>query len=189
MEQNKIRLKKTIKIIIWVALTVMISVACLYLYDKFKKHFPLDSFLFALNFHFVLMGWYAFSLPYLKLTYKESYYDSKKIENKGKVYVYFGVNFFRWFLKKIGWDKASNISNGRIKKNLDRLKKREIHTREAEFAHLILFFHFVLIAFYLSFNFDVTWLLILNIILHIYPVFVQRYNRPRYLKLISIIEE
>lgn len=172
----------------WLLATLAFSVLVILLMLQFPKIFPVASFIFSFDLHFILMAWYAFSLPYLKLDYSSSYYDSKPIENNGKLYTYFGVNAFRWFLKIIGWNKISDKSNGQVKKDLVRLKKREKHTREAEFAHLILFIHFVLIALYFSTKYNVLWLLVLNVLLHAFPIFIQRYNRPRYLKLIAILE-
>lgn len=167
--------------------TLLITVLCIWLCNK-VFFYRLDSFVFAWVLHFLLMSWYAFSLPYLKLEYKGSYYDIKPIEGKGKIYTYFGVNIFRWILKRIGWNKTSDKQNGEIVKSVDRLKRTEQHTREAELAHGILFLHFLVISFYFLPSHNVFWLLLLNIILHIYPVFVQRYNRPRYLKLIAKLD-
>jgi len=144
--------------------------------------------MFAFELHFILMAWYAFTLPFLKLDYKNDCFDLKSFEKEGKVYTYFGVNIFRWFLKIIGWNKISDKSNGTINKSLERLQKREMHTRESELAHTILFVHFLIIAFYFMFTFNMFWLLFLNVIFHAFPVFVQRYNRPRYLKLIANIK-
>lgn len=182
-------MNNTLKIVFWSILTLLVSAIIIYLLLSFEKYFPVEGFLFAFELHFLLMAWYAFSLSNLKLSYGSNYYHAKPIEENGKVYIYLGVNAFRWFLKKISWNSISDKSNGSIIKDLDRLKKREKHTREAEFAHLILFIHFVLIAFYFLPNSNVFWLLTLNVVLHAYPVFIQRYNRPRYLKLISILEK
>lgn len=136
------------------------------------------------------MGWYAFSMPYLNLDYSSSYYNLRLFEKEGMVYKYFGLNVFRWFLKTIRWNKSIDVSKGVILKNVDRLEKREKHTREAELAHMLLFIHFIVIIMFSLFSKNnVFWLFLLNIILHIYPVFVQRYNRPRYLKLISKLKK
>ena len=161
----------------------------IYLFRSLDDYFPIDSFIYAFELHFVLMAWYAFSLPFLKLNYISHYYNIRPIEQKGEIYVYFGVNVFRGFLKKIGWNKISDKSNGIVIKDLSRLRKREKHTREAEFAHLVLFIHFLLIAIYFLSNNNPFWLLILNVVLHVFPVFIQRYNRPRYLRLISELEK
>lgn len=176
------------KIILWIIATLLLSILIIYLLSDFKKYFPVESFIYAFELHFILMAWYAFSLPFLKLSYNNTYYQIKPFEKEGGVYVYFGVNVFRGFLKIIGWNKVSDKSNGHVKKDLIRLKKREKHTREAELAHVLLFIHFVLISIYFLPNYNVFWLLVLNVFLHAFPIFVQRYNRPRYLKLITKLE-
>lgn len=179
---------KSLKRILWIVSTFILTYVVICSLLKFEKLFKPDGFLFAFELHFILMAWYAFSLPFLKLKYDSTYFNIKPFEKNGKLYSYFGVNIFRLFLKKIGWNKISDSSNGVIQKNLERLKKREKHTREAELAHVILFWHFILIAFCFLKNHNVFWLLFLNIVFHVFPVFVQRYNRPRYLKLISRFE-
>lgn len=183
-----ITIQKQLRIVLWLIITFGVTCFSIYVLKKYPKLFPINGFMFAFELHFILMSWYAFTLSFLKLDYKKGYFDLKSFEKEGKVYTYFGVNIFRWFLKIIGWNKISDKSNGTINKSLERLQKREMHTREAELAHAILFIHFLIIAFYFMFTFNVFWLLFLNIIFHVFPVFVQRYNRPRYLKLIAIIK-
>ncbi|MGB6268197.1 MAG: hypothetical protein WBF67_04230 [Olleya sp.] len=185
---NVNKMNSKLKILLWIGLTVLVSILFFMLFDRFLKLFPFDSSVFAFELHFLLMAWYAITIPVLKLDYDSQYYNSKSFEKKGRLYVYFGVNLFRDFLKKIGWNKISDKSNGVVIKDLDRLKKREKHTREAELAHLLLFIHFIIIIFYLLPNYNMFWMFLLNIIFHVYPVFLQRFNRPRYLKLISILE-
>ena len=134
------QLNKNIKITVWVIITGFFSCLIILLLQQFSNVFPVQGFLFAFELHFILMAWYAFSLSFLKLNYDGTYFDLKPMESNGKIYTYFGVNVFRWFLKTIGWNKISDQSNGGIIKDLNRLKKREIHTREAELAHAILFY-------------------------------------------------
>ncbi|MCT4628584.1 hypothetical protein [Winogradskyella sp.] len=177
-----------IKLSLWFVATITVTVIVVYLLKMLPKYFPVESFLFAFELHFLLMAWYAFSLPKLKLQYNSFYYEPKSFEKKGLIYSCFGVNVFRKFLKIIQWERFSNSANGKIKYDLTRLKKREKHTREAELAHIILVFHFIVIALFFCQTYNVFWLLFLNVLFHLYPVFVQRYNRPRYLQLISIIE-
>ncbi|MBT8245429.1 MAG: hypothetical protein HKP48_05600 [Winogradskyella sp.] len=177
-----------IKTSLWPIATLWVSFLAIYGFLQVEKRFTVNSFLFAFDLHFVLMFWYAITLPWLKLKYDSSYYNIKPYENNGKVYTYFGVNVFRWFLRFMGWNRISDKSNGRVLKNIERLKKREKHTREAEFANALLFVHFLGIAFCFMTSHNMFWLLILNTILHLVPVFIQRDNSPRFLKLISRFE-
>jgi hypothetical protein len=179
-------LKKKLKIGFWVILTLLFSGISIYIFRGFEMYFSIGSFIYA--FDLLLMAWYAFSIPFLKLDYRNSYDNIKSIEREGAIYIYFGVNMFRWFLKTIGWNKITDKSNGDIIKDLTRLKKREWHIRESELGHFILFVHFLLIIFYFLPNYNTAWLMVLNILLHAFPVFIQRYNRPRYLRLISTLE-
>lgn len=178
-------MKNSLKIILWIVVTLLFSWLVILALKQFPKLFPIDGFFFAFELHFILMAWYAFSLSKLNLNYRSSYYNLKPFELNGRLYKYLGVNIFRAFLKVIGWNKISDQSNGRVIKNLERIKKREKHTREAEFAHAILFLHFIVIALYFSSKYNVFWLLFLNVILHLFPIFIQRYNRPRYSRILD----
>lgn len=181
-------MKTSLKLILWLISTALVTVILVFVLQLFPKILPVDGFLFAFELHFLMMGWYAFSLPKLKLEYNTSYFETKPFENNGRLYTYFGVNGFRWFLKIIQWEKFSNSINGKVTYNLKQLQKRARHTKEAELAHLILAIHFGLLSSIFCFTNNVFWILFLNIIFHLYPIFVQRYNRPRYQNIISKIE-
>ena len=125
-----------------------------------------------------------------KLKLESTYYNSKKWETGGKIYIWFGVQGFRKVLVWVGWEKLSKAVNP-VNKSLDALKHLEYSTRQSEFGHLIIFFIVfaltLLVGFYYGFK-QSLWLLILNILLNAYPIGVQRFNRPRLLKAINNIK-
>lgn len=131
---------------------------------------------------------------YITKTFKpkleSTYYNAKEWEAEGKIYKWFGVDEFRKVLVWIGWEKLNKASSP-VKKNLDALKHLEYSTRQSEFGHLVIFFIvaiFVLsVAFYCG-AIQSLWLVLLNIILNVYPIGVQRYNRPRLRKAIHRFE-
>lgn len=117
---------------------------------------------------------------------KSPYYNSQKWENGGEIYRWVGVNGFRKLLVWVGWEKLNKKANP-VKKNLAALKQLEYNTRLSEFNHLIIFF--IVLGFTswvgISDGFrHLLWLVGLNVILNIYPIGVQRYNRPRLQKAI-----
>ncbi len=118
---------------------------------------------------------------------KSNYFKTKKWEGKGKIYKTFGVNQFRQILVWVGWEKLIKASNP-VKKNLVALNQMEYRTRQSEFGHLIIFFIVIIFNLVVIFKYSIIqslWLFFLNIVLNVYPIVVQRYNRPRLRNLIN----
>tara|TARA_R110002049_G_C9119071_1_gene558238 strand:- start:1248 stop:1814 length:567 start_codon:yes stop_codon:yes gene_type:complete len=183
-------MQKKGRIIIWTIATFAFTVGICYGFSFYQKYFPFDSFIFAFELNFLMMGWFAFSTPHLKMSYKWNYFISKKIERNGKIYNSFGVNIFRKILVIIGWERITNSMNKSVKYNYENLKSREINTRAGEFSHLVIVIIIIILTPVLTNSLkEAKWLIIMNIIFHIYPIFIQRYNRPRYLRIINIFEK
>src|SRR5690606_14438176 len=141
----------------------------------------LHSFVFAWVLNLMLM----MGMLYITQTFNprlvSNYYDSKKWESKGAIYKWFGVNTFRKIMVWIGWEKLNKASNP-VKKNLDVIKQLEFRTRKSEFEHGIIFFIVFIFNVVVAFKYGILqslWLFFLNIILNVYPILVQRFNRPR----------
>jgi hypothetical protein len=182
-------MKEINRFVIWIIATSIFLAGICYTFSLFPKYFPFDGFLFAFDLHLLLMAWFAFSITYLKISYEWNYFLPKSIENDGKIYNYFGVNIFRKILVIIGWEKITRKMNGTVKFNIENLKKREKNTRTGEFAHFVIGIIVMILTLILAKSFeDAKWLIITNIIFHFYPVLLQRYNRPRYLKTINKFE-
>jgi hypothetical protein len=182
-------MKKQSRIIIWIIATLVFTGGICYGFSFYQKYFPFDSFIFAFELNFLMMGWFAFSTPHLKINYEWNYFLPKKIENNGKIYNYFGVNLFRKLLVIVGWERITNSMNMAVKKDFENLKSREKNTRAGEFSHLLIAIIVLILTLILTSSIkEAKWLIITNIIFHIYPVFTQRYNRPRYLRAINIFE-
>jgi hypothetical protein len=147
----------------------------------------LYSFVFAWTLNLMLM----IGVLYITETYKprltSNYYSSKKWEAEGMIYKWFGVNEFRKILVWVGWEKLNKASNP-VKKNLDALKQLEYRTRQSEFGHLTIFFIVLIFNIVVVFKYGIRqslWLFFLNIVLNVYPIGVQRYNRPRLRNIIN----
>ncbi len=141
----------------------------------------LQGFLFAWTLNFVLMMYVFFFTETLKSEFKSAYYVEKIWEKKGKIYEAFGINLFRKFLVIIGWEKLNKKANP-VEKNLQALEHLEYRTKQSELGHVIIFFIVLAFTIYVAITFGIKEslsLIILNIILNVYPVLLQRYNRPR----------
>jgi hypothetical protein len=74
-----------------------------------------------------------------------------------------------------------------MRKSTDALVRREYATRGAEFGHWVVFFIVMGFAVYVGLKEGfrhARWLILVNVLVNLYPVFVQRYNRPRLQKAI-----
>jgi hypothetical protein len=150
--------------------------------------FKLDSFSFAWALNFLLMFCAFAFTDGLKIQYTSSYYDEKAWEKKGKIYEYLGVNVFRKLLVLIGWEKVIRKATP-ISKSADDLANLCVQTKKAELGHALIFVVVLGFVIVVAIRYGVEkslWLLALNILLNLYPVFLQRYNRPRMLKALSI---
>ncbi|WP_246121160.1 glycosyl-4,4'-diaponeurosporenoate acyltransferase CrtO family protein [Chitinophaga polysaccharea] len=124
----------------------------------------------------------------LKSPLTSSYYNEKGWERGGKIYEIFGINFYRKLLVWVGWEKLNKKSKP-VEKNIKSLMNLHYQTKKSELGHIII----LLIVFgfnvFTAFKFGVLkslWLLGLNIVLNLYPIFLQRYNRPRIARAINL---
>lgn len=147
-----------------------------------------QGFLFAWILNFMLMLFVFAFTETLKSPMTSTYYNDKPWERKGKIYESLGVNFFRKLLVWIGWEKLNKKANP-VEKNIEALMHLHYGTKKAELGHLIVFIIVLGFNIFVAFRFGVVqslWLLVLNIILNLYPVFLQRYNRPRLERIINL---
>lgn len=144
-------------------------------------YMKMDSFPFAWALNFLLMLFVVFFTSTLKSPLASSYYHQKEWEDGGNVYERLGINFFRKLLVWIGWEKVIRKSNP-IEKNTNALVSLHHQTKKSELEHLIIFAIVLGFNVFVAFKFGVIkslWLLLLNVLLNLYPIFLQRYNRPR----------
>ncbi|MCQ6959311.1 hypothetical protein [Mucilaginibacter aquariorum] len=148
----------------------------------------MDGLSFAWALNFLLMLCVLAFTESLKSQLTSSYYNEKKWEQRGKIYKHVGINFFRKLLVWIGWEKLNKKSNP-IEKNTKALMNLHYQTKKSELGHVIIFFIVLGFNVFVAFKFGVLkslWLLILNVLLNLYPIFLQRYNRPRIERAINL---
>lgn len=139
------------------------------------------GFQFAWILNFMLMMCVLMFTETLKSKFDSGYYKTKDWENGGKIYENFGINIFRKLLVLVGWEKLNKKSNP-VKNDLEALVNLEYRTKQSELGHLIIFFIVIGFTIYVALRFtfiESLWLLFLNIIFNVYPILLQRYNRPR----------
>lgn len=166
-------------------LIVLATVSSVFALAYFMK---LESFTFAWALNFLLMMWISTFIEIHKNPLQSSYYNEKAWERRGKIYEYLGVNFFRKLLVLIGWEKVIRKSNP-IEKNTQALVNLHHQTKKSELGHLIIFLIVLMVNAYVAVRYGFlksVWLFLLNIVLHFYPVILQRYNRPRITRAIKL---
>lgn len=148
----------------------------------------MQGFAFAWALNFLLMTCALTFTETLKSPLTSTYFNEKKWELKGKIYESFGVNFYRKLLVWTGWEKLNKKSNP-IEKNTNALVHLHYRTKHSELGHLIILIIVLGINIFVAFKFGFIqslWLLILNVLLNLYPIFLQRYNRPRIERAITL---
>ena len=148
----------------------------------------MDGFLFAWVLNFLLMFCVLAFTETQKSQLTSSYYDEKGWERRGKIYEPLGINFFRKLLVWTGWEKLNKKSNP-IEKNTSVLMNLHYQTKKSELGHLIILVIVLGFNVFVALKFGALkslWLLIFNILLNLYPIFLQRYNRPRIERAINL---
>jgi hypothetical protein len=151
-------------------------------------YIKMDGFSFSWILNFMLMLFVVAFTGVLKSPLTSSYYKEKEWERRGKVYEHFGINFFRKLLVLIGWESVIRKSNP-IEKNTGTLVNLHYQTKKSELEHLIILVIVLGFNIFVAFKFGVlksVWLLVLNILFNLYPIFLQRYNRPRIERAINL---
>ncbi|PWV48887.1 hypothetical protein [Chitinophaga sp. S165] len=168
--------------LILIAIISIASICALVIYIR------MDGFSFAWALNFLLMLCVFAFTGELKSQLTSPYYDEKGWERRGEIYERLGVNFFRKLLVLTGWEKLSKKSNP-IEKNTKALMHLHHQTKKSELDHVIILLIVLGFNVFVAVKFGVLkslWLLILNILLNLYPIFLQRYNRPRITRAINL---
>ena len=164
--------------ILLLVLIVIVTGALVYALVHF---IGMQGFAFAWALNFLLMAGVQAFTETLKSKHTSAYYKEKPWERKGKIYESFGINFYRKLLVWIGWEKL-NKKTKPVEKNSKALMHLHYQTKQSELGHLIIFIVVLGFNVAVAFKFGILkslWLLVLNVLLNLYPILLQRYNRPR----------
>ncbi len=138
-----------------------------------------DSFAFAWVTHFVLMLWMSAASAVLRPRLDGPWYRVRSWEPQ--VYRRLGVWHFMRLLRTVGWERATRGSRA-FDGTRSSLAGLDRDTRTSEFGHLVLAVVgavLVMAAIALRAWPAVAWLSVLNVVLHGYPVLLQRAMRHR----------
>jgi hypothetical protein len=148
----------------------------------------MDKFAFAWILNFLLMFFVAVFTETLNSQLSSSYFDEKSWEQRGQLYQTLGTNFYRKLLVLTGWEKLTRKANP-IERSNETLKKLHYQTKKSELDHVIILLIVAVFNVFAAFKVGVAkslWWLLLNILFNLYPIFLQRYNRPRIQRAINL---
>ena len=109
------------------------------------------------------------------------YFNEKVWEAKGKIYRQLGINYFRKLLVFTTWEKL-NKKTKPVEKSEQAISYLYYRSKQDELGHLIIFVIVSGFTIFVTIKFGIIKalsLFFLNILLNLYPIFLQRYNRPR----------
>ena len=122
------------------------------------------------------------------------YFKPKKFEffRDKTIYELIGIRIYKKYLPTTGdiVRKRMKITQIKISRTdkINELYKYERKTRNYEWRHIIGVIFFIPLTFMLSRKltvFDLVFLPVLNLYVNIYPIFLQRYNRIRIIKVLQ----
>lgn len=141
------------------------------------------NFLFMIVFNLVLD-------TLLKAKFTSGYFASRPFERDGIIYRWFGVKYFVLLLRLIGWERLLRKDQP-IKNDLTELRGYETTTKSSEAAHVLAAICVVALTIWTVWKYSIGhihWLVLFTVLLNVYPVILQRYNRPRVSHLIRLKE-
>lgn len=171
----------------WITSLFTISVISVVIY-VLSLIFGVSSLAFGWSYNFLLMGLYWVLIQQIQPNLNWKYFELEWFDKYGLTYRYLGVHLYRKLLVIVGWEKVTRKNNNDVKNDLAALKNCEYNTRISEFGHTLIAVLVLVTAamLYLLSSFsDVKWLLLTNVLLNVYPILVQRFNRPRYQRIIQ----
>ncbi|MFZ4705608.1 MAG: hypothetical protein ACOYMF_06320 [Bacteroidales bacterium] len=126
-----------------------------------------------------MINWKRLALAYFKPKSVEFYREET-------IYDLVGIRIYKKYLPSSGdivrrWRKIKQINperSGRI----EELYKYERKTRNYEWRHIVGIIILILLTFFIDRKFtifDWVFISVLNLVVNIYPIFLQRYNRIR----------
>jgi len=174
--RTEIGLHRILKFAFLVALTALLMDL---LRDPPRAHEGTRLFLVAAVLNLVVSGWALVLNYFLPLPALRPYYCLLPFERR--LYQKLGVRRFQRFVNSRAYQIIWSPHPVRKGAPLS-LEERGSHMRDAETAHIVALavVGFLAIAFLLEGSYAIaSWLLAWNLLLKVYPVMLQRYNRHR----------
>lgn len=151
--------------------------------SSFGFHSPIS----ALVVNWFVLSWIATITLVTHLSFTSTYYDTRPFERTGQFYERIGIRLVKKFLRRGPLRILSPTLKLPKENTVSALLNLENEMRKAETAHSLTLIFMLSVVDYAAANgwIDaVMWMLLFNIILNVYPIMLQRYNRIKLRKLI-----
>ena len=132
--------------------------------------------------------WFVFDIH--KPALNSRWFETAAFERDGRVYAIVGVPWFVAAQQRLGWNSLIGVPS--LARNEELWEQREWGTRFGEATHWVCLFVLIPIAGWTLVALEGTgWVywLASAIVLHLYPIMLQRYLRPRFRRLVSKMRE
>jgi len=144
--------------------------------------FGVRSFVSALVINWMVLSWFATVTLVADVSLPSAYYNAKSFERTGKCYERVGIRVVKKFLRRGPLRIFSPTLRFPKKKTVAALWHLENEMRKAETAHVLTFIFILLIVGHAAISGwlnVVIWMLLFNVLINIYPIMLQRYNRNK----------
>jgi len=166
--------------------TISLLLAIVYC-EWLATRIPIQHYAYGIGVNFIFLAAVTVMVGTLKVTSSAvSYFSMRGFERNGRIYRWVGIRAFASLLRLIGWDRVVR-RNAPIKKELVSLLRYSDQTKGAEAVHAIAAIITAGFTFSIGLRYPILatkWLWLVNILVNVYPVMLQRYNRPRVERLI-----
>lgn len=168
-------------------LFMVATIAVIFLIAWSLRSFGFRSPVSALVVNWFVLSWIATVTLFTHLSFPSTYYDIRPFERTGQFYERVGVRLVKKLLRRGPLRVLSPTLRFPKEKTASALRILENEMRKAETVHSLTFVLMLLFVGYVAINdwLDaVMWMLLFNILLNVYPIMLQRYNRIKLQELI-----
>jgi len=151
--------------------------------------FGFRSPIFAFLVNWLAMSWVAFAGQAINFSFPSGYYDIRAFEGTGQLYERLGIRLFKCLVRRGPLSIFSPTLRFPEEKTVTALLHLDHEMRKAETGHVLIFILILLFAGYALFRgwLDaLAWLMAFNLIINLYPIMLQRYNRIKLQALIQM---
>ncbi len=161
-------------------LFMVATIAAIFLIAWSLDSFGFRSLISALVVNWMVLVWISTVTLVAHLSFPSAYYNIRPFERTGQFYERVGIRLAKKLLRRGPLRILSPTLRFPKEKTVSALRNLESEMRKAETAHTLTFIFMLLIVGYAAVNGwleAVMWMLLFSILINVYPVMLQRYNR------------
>lgn len=171
------------KLTLFMGATIAASFLIVWSLDEFGFRSPIS----VLVVNWMVLSWIATVTLIAHLSFPAAYYATRPFERTGQFYERVGIRVVKKLLRRGPLRIFSPTLQFPKEKTVSALRNLDNEMRKAETAHMLTFIVMLLLFGYAVVEgwLDVVlWMLLFNILINVYPIMLQRYNRTKLQELI-----